>query len=110
VKYECRCVYCGLDGKDIDVWRHLQIDHLVPITRNGPNSPENKVVACASCNAKKHGFDPSAGKLVDLESYDTVSRLIEVAKQHIELKRKAEQEDYAQMMSEIEQSKASRTS
>lgn len=39
------CVYCGAPGGTID--------HVVPVTRGGTNSPENLVSACRSCNSSK---------------------------------------------------------
>ncbi len=42
------CYYCGKKmGKDVT------IDHIVPLSRGGSNSPENLVAACKSCNSAK---------------------------------------------------------
>jgi 5-methylcytosine-specific restriction endonuclease McrA len=41
-----RCVYCGVEDK-------LTVDHVIPISRGGLDSPENVVPACRSCNCSK---------------------------------------------------------
>lgn len=43
-----RCQYCGIKGD-----RTLTIDHVLPRSRQGPNSWTNCVVACFDCNQKK---------------------------------------------------------
>ena len=43
------CRYCGSrPGSDL-----LEVDHLVPRTRNGTDFPENLVTACKTCNGRK---------------------------------------------------------
>lgn len=44
-----RCFYCG-----IDVGNGYHVDHVVPLSRGGSNSPENIVIACEPCNRSKH--------------------------------------------------------
>lgn len=46
-----RCYYCGAKVK-------LTIDHIIPLSRGGSNWPENIVLACGSCNSKKHSKLP----------------------------------------------------
>jgi 5-methylcytosine-specific restriction endonuclease McrA len=46
-----RCYYCGQKKK-------LTIDHIVPLSRGGSNWPSNIVLACGSCNSKKHNKLP----------------------------------------------------
>lgn len=41
-----RCAYCGVEDK-------LTVDHVIPISRGGPDAPENVVPACKSCNSSK---------------------------------------------------------
>lgn len=48
------CVYCGSRA---DV-----LDHVVPRTRGGPDTPFNLVVACAGCNSSKSDKLPSEWK------------------------------------------------
>jgi 5-methylcytosine-specific restriction endonuclease McrA len=42
-----QCQYCGM------VDRKMTVDHVVPKKRNGPETWENLVAACVSCNARK---------------------------------------------------------
>lgn len=45
------CRYCG--SKD-----RLSIDHLIPRSRDGSDDASNLVVACKTCNSKKHARTP----------------------------------------------------
>lgn len=53
IKDRCnnRCVYC-------DRRTYLQLEHLVPRSRGGDNSPENLAAACAKCNTRKGPLMP----------------------------------------------------
>ena len=42
-----KCVYCG--AKDVP----LQLDHIIPKSRQGHNRPSNLCAACRACNQKK---------------------------------------------------------
>lgn len=44
------CTYCGLD-------KTLTIDHLIPRHSGGPDSADNTVWACRSCNSSKNARD-----------------------------------------------------
>jgi hypothetical protein len=44
------CVYCGTSDR-------LSLDHLVPVSLGGSDSPENIVYACRRCNSSKGGQD-----------------------------------------------------
>jgi hypothetical protein len=44
------CAYCGLDTA-------LTIDHLIPRHSGGPDSADNTVWACRSCNSSKNARD-----------------------------------------------------
>ena len=44
-----KCYYCSISIED-----GYHIDHMLPISRCGTNSPENLCLACAPCNFKKH--------------------------------------------------------
>lgn len=48
-----RCWYCG----DVLTRRSASIDHQVPLSRNGSNQKENKVLACKPCNHLKDSMD-----------------------------------------------------
>lgn len=54
-KSKVRCYYCG---KQIE-GRKIHFDHIVPLSRGGPNSVENMCCACHPCNASKHAKLPS---------------------------------------------------
>lgn len=45
------CAYCGAPGE-------FQWEHIIPVSRGGPNTIDNMVLACASCNAAKGTRDP----------------------------------------------------
>lgn len=42
------CVYCGEGNRKI-----LTLDHVVPQSKGGPNTWDNLVTACKSCNSEK---------------------------------------------------------
>lgn len=41
------CAYCGIRGVA------LECDHIVPLSRGGPNSDDNLTTACRRCNQSK---------------------------------------------------------
>jgi hypothetical protein len=47
-----RCRYCGRSSQGDGV--RLEVDHLVPVSRGGPTTPDNLVTACFHCNRSKH--------------------------------------------------------
>jgi 5-methylcytosine-specific restriction endonuclease McrA len=53
-----RCAYCGIPmmlnprhKRDAD--RRATLEHVIPLARNGRDSEENTVAACAACNSAK---------------------------------------------------------
>lgn len=46
-KFTCR--YCGASAPDV----HLQVDHIVPVSLGGGDTPDNLVAACVDCNSGK---------------------------------------------------------
>jgi 5-methylcytosine-specific restriction endonuclease McrA len=50
-QFENRCAYCGRDGK-------MTMDHVIPITQDGPHAMENVVPACGACNDRKGARTP----------------------------------------------------
>jgi len=51
VEGEARCAYCGAEG-------NLQWDHIIPLSRGGPDTIDNQVRACPTCNQSKGDKDP----------------------------------------------------
>ncbi len=47
-----RCAYCGTGGVK------MQWEHIVPLSRGGPDSVDNLVLACAPCNQAKGARQP----------------------------------------------------
>lgn len=50
-QFSWKCAYC--DSAGIDHW-----DHFIPLSRGGPDSINNLIPACQSCNTSKHAKDP----------------------------------------------------
>jgi HNH endonuclease len=63
-----RCGYC-LSPQHL-VMARLEIEHIIPLLKGGPNAISNLWLACPFCNghkaAKTHATDPSTGVLVPL--------------------------------------------
>ena len=55
---KCTCRYCG--GSEIA----LTLDHITPYIQGGTSTLENLVVACRSCNSKKHSRTPEQAGMV----------------------------------------------
>jgi len=51
IAHNFRCVYCGSDEK-------IEMDHVIPLSRGGPNRIENIAPACRRCNLSKHDKTP----------------------------------------------------
>ena len=41
-----QCIYCGAEKK-------LTVDHMIPLSRGGPDRPDNAVWVCSRCNSSK---------------------------------------------------------
>jgi len=54
-----RCQYCG-DKKGVG---ELTLDHILPRSRGGDNSPLNIVTACVSCNNRKSDRTPGEARM-----------------------------------------------
>lgn len=48
-----RCFYCK-----VVVGIKYHVDHVIPLSRGGSNSPENIVIACPACNVRKSSKTP----------------------------------------------------
>lgn len=50
-RFDYRCLDCGANGrKDVK----LTLDHIIPISKGGPNLISNAQPLCKSCNSRKH--------------------------------------------------------
>jgi len=49
-----KCWYCGVDLSQTGV----HVDHRIPISRGGSDSPSNLVLSCPACNMSKHNKMP----------------------------------------------------
>ena len=54
-----RCQYCG----EKKAASELTLDHILPRSRGGDNSPFNVVTACPSCNQRKGNRTPSEARM-----------------------------------------------
>ena len=65
---EHRCEYCQTSEWLSGI--RCEIDHIIPLARDGPTTAENLCLACPSCNghkqAKTHAVDPESGERVPL--------------------------------------------
>ena len=50
-EYSKNCAYCGSA-------ENLQWEHIIPISRGGPDTIDNQVLACQKCNCSKGDKDP----------------------------------------------------
>jgi CRISPR/Cas system Type II protein with McrA/HNH and RuvC-like nuclease domain len=62
----------------------LEIDHIIPQSRGGEDTPLNKAVACHGCNHDKGFYDPRSGQAFNVPPDDiTRAELINRAWGHI---------------------------
>jgi 5-methylcytosine-specific restriction endonuclease McrA len=59
-----RCQYCG----EKKVAAELTLDHIMPRSRGGDNSPLNIVTACSACNNRKSDRTPAEARMPLLTS------------------------------------------
>lgn len=57
---DCRCLCCGESRRN-----HLQVDHILPRSRGGPNSLDNLQTLCRICNVLK------GDQVIDFRVYQT---------------------------------------
>lgn len=50
--FEGNCIYCGVqESKETGT---MNLEHIVPMRRNGPHNVSNLVISCKKCNSKKN--------------------------------------------------------
>jgi len=54
-----RCELCGISGEE----KALDVDHIVPINKGGPNVIENMQALCYTCNSQKRDTDSTDFRL-----------------------------------------------
>ena len=52
-----KCYYCQ---QRFTKQRKPELEHIVPLSKGGPNSDDNVVAACRACNGRKHAKDPAS--------------------------------------------------
>ena len=62
------CIYCGSKTG-------LSVDHLIPRSRGGPESSDNAVMACKTCNSSRG--DKGIYEWYELEGRNEVPRIVE---------------------------------
>ena len=79
-----KCRYCGLEASETE----LTVDHVIPVSLGGADTPDNLVAACRDCNAGKASSNPDAELVEDVEALALRYRnaMIAVAKQRREQK------------------------
>jgi 5-methylcytosine-specific restriction endonuclease McrA len=50
-KYKYRCAYCGSK-------KNVEMDHIIPVSKNGEHTIHNVIPACRSCNGHKCANPP----------------------------------------------------
>ena len=68
-----RCQYCG-EKKDVGA---LTLDHILPRSRGGDNSPVNIVTACVACNNRKSNRTPDEARMPLLTSQTALRMKLE---------------------------------
>jgi 5-methylcytosine-specific restriction endonuclease McrA len=84
-----RCAYCETDFfVSVDACYSVQVEHIVPLTKEGRDEPSNKTVACKTCNFFKRAWDPRT--VTGPEA--TREELLEAARKYVmEIRKQKEQ-------------------
>lgn len=53
IRDDHQCQYCGRGANELKSKEELTRDHIIPKKRGGPNTWENIVTSCSTCNHKK---------------------------------------------------------
>lgn len=78
----CKCAYCGAPlGEEVLIDDQLSdIDHIIPFSRCGNDSLNNKVLVCAKCNREKTNLTPFEKWGTDAERWSKIVELAEASK------------------------------
>lgn len=58
------CRYCGGQSPDVK----LQVDHVIPVSLGGTDTPDNLVAACKDCNSGKSSASPGSQLIADVSA------------------------------------------
>lgn len=74
----CKCVYCGrvLSEETITDDKLVDVDHVIPFSRCGNDSLNNKVVVCSECNKEKSNLTPFEKWGSDKARWDKICELV----------------------------------
>ncbi|MGD2201005.1 MAG: HNH endonuclease signature motif containing protein [Candidatus Bathyarchaeota archaeon] len=62
------CIYCGVEEK-------LTVEHMIPLSRGGPDNPDNAVMVCSHCNSLKG--DKRLYEFFELKNRNRIPRIAE---------------------------------
>lgn len=90
------CHYCGSPAPDVE----LHVDHVLPVSLGGTDTPDNLVTSCAPCNLGKASISPDQ-PLVEKVSEDAL-RWASAVKQAVraQLLAQMEADDYVEQVLE----------
>lgn len=81
-----KCEYCGLDFfASVENYKSFQIDHIVPLSKGGTDTNDNKAIACRTCNVDlKSRWNPAehCGSLDRQTLVAVVREYIAMRKEH----------------------------
>jgi 5-methylcytosine-specific restriction endonuclease McrA len=69
------CAYCGYDGRSFPNWLQLTVDHVLPTSSGGDDSPENKVTACQACNSITSRMEFASSTTIDAAFNEKCARV-----------------------------------
>ena len=101
IKDGYRCVYCGRDMlADFDTWWSMQVDHVIPESKDGDDSITYRVTSCTVCNKIKLAFVPEGYAEMEQE------KLLEKIRSYILEKRAEFQSGFYPAIEEFRRSQA----
>lgn len=90
-----RCEYCGIDLlATVEHYRMFQVDHIIPTSAGGPESFDNKAIACQVCNVNLKGRWNPAPYVRNEVSRD---ELIETVREYIAERKVAAENELAEV-------------
>lgn len=85
IRAKFKCEYCGTDIlESVDSYYSIQVEHIIPKMKEGPDNSDNLAIVCKNCNFIKRNWDPR--KMVPKE-FQNRNSLLNVSKEYIQNKR-----------------------